>query len=102
MRGLEARPGAEIGHAAFLEKDQRVGDFLSQVRVVRDHDGGFVQRCFELQDQVAGVRGHQRIDHRGGLVVEDGLGILRQGAGDGHGALGAGAQFGGQLVEEFG
>ena len=56
---------------------------------------------FELEDQVAGVRGHQGIDHRGGLVVQNRLRILCQSAGDGHGAFHARAELIGQFIEEL-
>ena len=55
-----------------------------------DHDGGFAEFFLELEDEVGHVGGHDGIDHGGGLVVEDGVGIFGEGAGNGDGALGAG------------
>ena len=45
-----------------------------------------------------GVSRHQRIDHGGGLVIQDRFGVLRQRARDGDGALHPGAEFGGKFI----
>ena len=47
------------------------------------------------------MRGHQRINHRGGLVVENCFRILRQSPRNGHGAFRAGAELVGKPVEKF-
>ena len=54
----------------------------------------------ELHDQIADVAGHQRIDHGGRLVVENGLGIFGQRSRDSHGALCSGAEIGGKAIRE--
>ena len=69
--------------------------------VVGDDDGSFAKDVFEAEDEVAHVASHDGIDHGGGFIVQDGVGILGKGARDGDGALHTGGEFARQTIEDL-
>src|SRR5262249_20507306 len=67
-------------------------------QVVGDDDLGGAASVADAPDQLPDLLGEERIEIRGRLVVEDELGVDRQGAGDGH-AL---AHAAGELARQLG
>ncbi len=85
---------------AILQKNDDIGEFLRQMRVVRHDNRRFAKRLFQSQDQVAHVPRHDWIHHGRRLVVQNRFGILRQRAPNGHGALHTGGKLAGQFVHD--
>src|SRR5579862_3129812 len=100
--GFEFVPGAKEGDFGIADKYDAIGEFFGEMRVVGDHEGSFAELFLEFKDEVGHVGGHDGVDHGGGLVVEDSVGIFGEGAGDGDGALGASGQVGRILIGDFG
>lgn len=96
--GFDALDGAEVNDAAFEEDDDAVSDAAHEVEVVGDDDGSEPELAFEAEHEGGHAVAHDGIDHGGGLVVEDALGLGGEGTGDGDGAAVAGGEVGGEVV----
>ena len=67
---------------AVLDAHDAIGVFLGKLRVVRDHDNEAV--ATELLQDIHDLDRGLGIEGAGGLVGEDDLGVVNDGAGDGH------------------
>ena len=88
------------GVAGVQEKDQ-IGQANGEAHVVCYYDAGDAELELEALNKVADAASHDGIDHGGGLVVKDGLGLGGQRAGDGDAAPLAGGEAGGQQMNGF-
>ena len=76
--------GAKEAGLSLVQEDDAVGQLTGQAHVVGDDDAGEVKLGLEAANQVGEEVPHQRVDHGGGLVIEDGYpGLRGQRAGDG-------------------
>ncbi len=66
-----------------------------------DHDAGELELFLQLLDEIAQQVRHQRVNHRSGLVVENGIGLGGQGARNGNGPLHPGGEVRGQQIAKF-
>ena len=65
-----------------MDAHDAIGVFLGKLRVVRDHDNEAV--AAELLQDIHDLDRGLGIEGAGGLVGEDDLGVVNDGAGDGH------------------
>src|SRR5215510_11366711 len=71
---------------------------MGEAHIVGNYDTRKFQLELELLDKVAEQLRHQRIDHRGWLVVKDALGLSSQSARNRYGTLHARGEIGGQKI----
>ena len=90
--GIQLVHGTEEGDAAVEQENHAVGELARQLHVVRDHDRGNALPPSEFQNEIGDGDGHDRVDHRRGLIKQDGFGLGGQRPGDGHRALHTRAQ----------
>src|SRR5271154_1704067 len=72
---FEILDGAEEDGAAFEEHNHTVGYVAHQVEIVGYDYAGQAKLAFQAQHQVGQVIRHHRVDHGGGFVVENALGL---------------------------
>ena len=86
-----------VGDSAVPQTDDAVGILLRQFGVVRDHDHEAVF-CHILQ-QLHDLDARLAVQCAGGLVGQQDVGVVDEGAGDGHALHLAARHLGGALVE---
>ena len=86
-----------VGDSAVPQTDDAVGILLRQFGVVRDHDHKAVF-CHILQ-QLHDLDARLTVQCAGGLVGQQDVGVIDEGAGDGHALHLAARHLGGALVE---
>ena len=76
--------GAGLHEAARLKHRRRVGEVAGRGQVVSDVEDGQAPFVTQLCQQVEDAGAQRGIQHRGGLVGHQHLGLTGQGPGDGH------------------
>ena len=72
--------GAQEGHLALIHQSQPIRHQFREAQVVADHNGGDFQVLLEAADQVADLIPGDGVQPRGGLVIDDDLGVQGQAA----------------------
>src|ERR1700691_2741078 len=65
--------GTEKLRLPLIEEEDPIREALRQAHIMGNHDTCEAELVFELLDQTAQATPHERVDHRGGLIVEDSL-----------------------------
>ena len=93
--------GAEELRAPLMQEKHAIREPLREAHIVGHHDAGQAQLTPELLNEVAEQAGDQRIDHSGGLVVQNRFRLRGQGTRNRHRSLGAGGEVRGQQVDHL-
>ena len=67
-----------------MQEEHAIGELVGETHVMSNNDAGEFQLELQFFNKVAKQLGHQGVDHRRGLVVQDALGLSGQSTSDGH------------------